>query len=147
MAKQQQAEHPQTLFIQQANPKTTHQYSFNSSYLTNAVHINHESKTIFEWPPGAKLKEYMAEGIYLIGIENSRENGTGNLFNWILSNGTRSTRRDGGKKYYDHMIPKDALNKIRSVTIQYDRCIRGFSFFDKDGALLWEIGWIKSSYK
>jgi hypothetical protein len=38
------------------------------------------------------------------------------------------------------MIPADALNKIRSVTIHDHICINGFSFFDKDGALLWEIG-------
>ncbi len=39
------------------------------------------------------------------------------------------------------MMPADALNKIRSVNIHYnDHTIRGFSFFDKDGALLWEIG-------
>jgi hypothetical protein len=42
------------------------------------------------------------------------------------------------------MIPTDALNKIRSVTIYYywNEYISGFRFFDKDGALLWEIGWI-----
>ncbi len=40
------------------------------------------------------------------------------------------------------MMPADAINKIRSVTIDYlsNTCIRGFSFFDKDGALLWKIG-------
>ncbi len=38
------------------------------------------------------------------------------------------------------MIPKKALKKIRSVTIHYFNCIGGFSFFDKDGALLWKIG-------
>jgi hypothetical protein len=38
------------------------------------------------------------------------------------------------------MIPCDALNKIRSVIIHYDSFIYGFRFFDKDGALLWEIG-------
>ena len=41
------------------------------------------------------------------------------------------------------MIPKDVINKIRSVTIHYDdytHTIIGFSFFDKDGALLWKIG-------
>jgi hypothetical protein len=38
------------------------------------------------------------------------------------------------------MIPADAHNKIRSVTIHYLNCIGGFSFFDKDGALLWKIG-------
>ena len=40
------------------------------------------------------------------------------------------------------MIPADALKMIRSVYIHYLLdCIFGFSFFDKDGALLWEIGW------
>ena len=40
------------------------------------------------------------------------------------------------------MMPTDSLNKIRSVTIHFDNdCIGGFSFFDKDGALLWKIGW------
>ena len=40
------------------------------------------------------------------------------------------------------MIPADALHKIRSVNIHHDnRWITGFSFFDKDGALLWEIGY------
>jgi hypothetical protein len=41
------------------------------------------------------------------------------------------------------MIPADALNKIRRVTIYYEHyecLIFGFHFFDKDGALLWEIG-------
>ena len=41
------------------------------------------------------------------------------------------------------MIPVDALNKIRSVNIHYFHTVRigGFSFFDKDGALLWKIGY------
>ncbi len=58
-----------------------------------------------------------------------------------MSNGTRSTQRDEGITYYDHMLPAEALNKIRSVTVHstYGH-IRGFSFFDKDGALLWWIG-------
>ena len=38
------------------------------------------------------------------------------------------------------MMPADAHNKIRSVTIYYRDCIDGFSFFDKDGALLCKIG-------
>ena len=83
----------------------------------------------------------MAKGIYLIGFENGREDGTGSRFNWIFSNGDRSTQRDKDCTYYDHMIPKDALNKIRSVTIRHSTYhIGGFSFFDKDGALLWGIG-------
>jgi hypothetical protein len=39
------------------------------------------------------------------------------------------------------MIPKKALKKIRSVTIYLpEKRIYGFSFFDKDGVQLWEIG-------
>ncbi len=40
------------------------------------------------------------------------------------------------------MIPANALTKIRSVIINYHYLghITGFKFFDKDGALLWEIG-------
>ncbi len=41
------------------------------------------------------------------------------------------------------MIPADALQKLRSVTIHYhyyENGMTGFSFFDKDGALLWKIG-------
>ena len=39
------------------------------------------------------------------------------------------------------MIPKDAINRIRSVIVFYDRLsINGFSFFDMDKKLLWEYG-------
>ena len=69
-------------------------------------------------------------------------------FNFILSNGTRSTQRD--EKYptkYTQMIPAGALNRIRSANIHhYNHHIQGFSFFDKDGALLWEIGEIYSGW-
>jgi hypothetical protein len=41
------------------------------------------------------------------------------------------------------MIPDNALKRIRSVTIHYFDVIFGFSFFDKDGALLWKIGHTK----
>jgi hypothetical protein len=95
MAKQQQAGHPQTFFMQEANPNTKHQDTFNSSWLTNAVPINDKSETIFEWPPSAKLKEYIAKGIYLIGFSNDNEDGKGIYFNWILSNEDRSTQDSG----------------------------------------------------
>ncbi len=80
--------------------------------------------------------------IQLVGFENNNKNGTGCHFNFILSNGTRSTQRDArNPTYFTHFIPKDALNKIRTVTIHhYSDCIQGFEFFDKDGALLWKIG-------
>ncbi len=38
------------------------------------------------------------------------------------------------------MIPDDVINKIRSVTIYHNFYIDGFSFFDKDGARLLDIG-------
>ncbi len=45
------------------------------------------------------------------------------------------------------MIPQDALDKIRSVDIHhyYSDRIAGFSFFDKDGALLWDIGYTEAA--
>ena len=74
----------------------------------------------------------------LVGFENEEEYGTGTRFNFILSNGTRSTQREENwPTSHSHMIPKDALKKIRSVNIHYyNDSIRGFSFFDKDGSLI-----------
>ncbi len=48
-------------------------------------------------------------------------------------------QRDKGA-YYDHMMPEGSHMMIRSVTIHYNYVISGFSFYDKEGALLWEIG-------
>jgi len=40
------------------------------------------------------------------------------------------------------MIPKDYISKIRSVVLHhYQNGIYGFSFFDKEGAVLWKHGW------
>ncbi len=49
--------------------------------------------------------------------------------------------------YYDHMMPAGSHNKIRSVSIHHGGWIRGFSFFDKKGELLFKIGYITASYK
>ncbi len=81
----------------------------------------------------------------LVGLAGNKD-GNREYFNFILSNGTRSTQRDGDLKYYDHMIPDNAINKIRSVTIYHNVCIGGFCFFDKDGALLWKIGDTHTDY-
>ena len=71
--------------------------------------------------------------------------------NFILSNGERSKIGENSEQdlitdYY-HMIPADALHKIRSVTIYYFGSICGFSFFDKDGALLWKHGYTYSGLR
>ncbi len=78
----------------------------------------------------------------LIGFENNEKDGKGGAFNFVLSNDTRSYQRDAYRPTkYTFMIPADAINKIRSVDIHYlSNGIYGFCFFDKDGALLWEIG-------
>ncbi len=98
---------------------------------------------MFEFLGQAKIKQMIESRVFntLISFENNRKDGHGFHFNFILSNGTRSTQRDE-EDYYDHMVPTYALNKIRSVTIYYwpDIHITGFCFFDKDGVLLWKIG-------
>ena len=42
-------------------------------------------------------------------------------------------------------MPKDEHKKIRSVEINYNDSILGFSFFDKDNSLLWKIGYTHPS--
>ncbi len=113
---------------------------------------NPESTTLFQiQTETAFLQEWFKTGAInqLVGFENDEEDGLGRLFNFILSNGTRSTQRDEDyPTKYDHMLPTDALNKIRSVTIHHNTfCIFGFKFFDKDGALLWKHGWTDGSRK
>ncbi len=79
---------------------------------------------------------------HLLAFKKTKKNGKTGYSNFILSNGTRSAQRDlSGPTTFDHMIPKDALEKIRLVTIYNNSySIVGFSFFDKDGALLWQHG-------
>jgi hypothetical protein len=98
-----------------------------------------ETTILEEWSKTGTISQ-------LVGFEKSWDSGTDCLFNFILSNGARSTQRDEDvPTKYDHMIPADALHKIRSVTIHHNNnCIGGFSFFDKVRALLWMIGEIYS---
>ncbi len=45
---------------------------------------------------------------------------------------------------YTHMFPEASVTKIRSVEIHTSEArIAGFMFLDKEGALLWKIGWTK----
>ncbi len=56
----------------------------------------------------------------LVGFENSDEDGLEPSFNFILSNGTRSTQKDVDyPTKYTHMIPADAINRISRVIIHY----------------------------
>jgi hypothetical protein len=64
-----------------------------------------------------------------------------------------STQRDDSKRknptIFTHMVPKESYNRIRSINIHYYHGghISGFSFFDKDGSLLWNIGRTDGWYK
>ena len=89
----------------------------------------------------------MAKGIHLIGFENWKEDGVWNMFNFVLSNGARSTQRDENyPTTYSHCFPKGAISRVRSVTVNYADCIGGFQFFDKDGALLWKYGYLADPF-
>jgi hypothetical protein len=67
---------------------------FKSSKLTKAACISPfkgaVTTEVFVWPPESKTAEYMAQGVYLNGVENDKKNGTGRCFNWIMSNGDNS---------------------------------------------------------
>ncbi len=39
-----------------------------------------------------------------------------------------------------HMMPANSQKNIKSVDINYYKAITGFSFFDKEKALVWRIG-------
>ncbi len=100
------------------------------------------------FPSAAMIRAWGGVLHTLVSFENDSKKGSGNLFNFILTNGTRSTQRDDkAPTKYEYMIPVNALNKIRRVAIYYEECIYGFSFFDKDGALLWEVGWAYGGFK
>ena len=66
----------------------------------------------------------------------------------MLSNGTRSQQRD--EEYptkYPFIMPQDSDNMIRSVDIHFfNGVIYGFRFFDKEKALVWQIGYIDSGW-
>ncbi len=101
---------------------------------------NPESIEILLVPTDAMIKEWRGVIPFLTGFENNEKDGTGTKFNSILSNGDRSTQRDEGETYYTHMFPAGSHKMIRSVKIHYYKFIRGFEFFDREGAPLWKIG-------
>ncbi len=77
------------------------------------------SGPVLEFPSAAMISKIMKNNgalHTLIGFENNYEDGEMYLLNFILSNGSRSTQED---TWYTHMIPKNVLKKIRSVTIHY----------------------------
>jgi hypothetical protein len=95
------------------------------------VYVNPRRTTLFQFKTETEiLQEWykLRAIIQLVGLEIS--SGKNVHFNFILSNGSRSTQRD--EEYptdQTHIFLADAPNKIRSVTIHYNIYqIAGFSF-------------------
>ncbi len=94
---------------------------FPTIRLSEPAGIYFRSTENFVFPSAAMIREWRGVLHTLIGFENNKGDGRGYAFNFILSNGTRSTQRDRYRRTkYDYMIPADAHNKIRSVTIHYN---------------------------
>jgi len=114
--------------------------------LTPAVWVYPKSKTVFEYPPIASVANYKAKGIYLAGFESDRENGDSPVFNFVMSNGDRSSKvKNSATTKYKIMIPDSVLKTMRAVTIEYSTSsfydyILGFTFLDKDGSKIFKIG-------
>ena len=77
------------------------------------VCVNPESTTLFQFhDETAILQEWFKTRTInqLVGFENEEEDGSGSDFNFILSNGIRSTQRvKDFPNNYTYMIPADAL--------------------------------------
>ena len=86
----------------------------------------------------------LATGVlhHLIGLENNEKDGTGPCWNFILSNGQRSTQRDEDwPTNYTFKMSEGAEKMIKQVKIyDYDGMITGFMFLDKDNNKIWKIG-------
>ncbi len=110
--------------------------------LSEVVHPNPESTEEFVFPTRAVIEQWNGVLHQIIGFGSSQKNeGTEQSFNFILCNGDRSHQGDEfHPTKYTLMMPEGFHNKIRSVRIYYYDRICGFSFFDKEGALLWKIG-------
>ncbi len=71
--------------------------------------VNTSSTVGFEFPTPAAINQMLASGVinHLTGFENSRIDGTGWCFKFILCNGDRTTQSDKHvEQYYDHMMPE-----------------------------------------
>ena len=95
--------------------------------------VCHDTKSTkaFFFPTRATIDSWLADGVlyHLVGTENNLKDGTGQMFNFISSNGERSQQRDEDNlTQHTHMFPKDA--RICLVDIYYSKWILGFKFFD-----------------
>ncbi len=96
---------------------------------------------VLVFPTRARIEQWRGVLHYLTGFVNGNYNGSSWVNSPFLSNGDTSQQRDErGPTGYVFLMPAGSPNKIRSVSIYYGIYIQGFSFFDKEGALLWGIG-------
>ncbi len=98
---------------------------------------------VFEYPNQAMRDAFNAQEVipYIVGFENDEVDGTGSKFKIIMSNGDRSTQREEWPTNSTQMFPPGSHKMIRAVKIHFRKAIiGGFSFFDKEGALIMKIG-------
>lgn len=71
--------------------------------MSHVVCVNVTSCIVLEFPTQAEINRMLEsrKHVFLIGFENNRKDGTGMFFNFVLSNGSRSTQKDEGMTYYD----------------------------------------------
>ncbi len=102
---------------------------------------NPNNTEVFVFPTRAMTDEWRGVLPSLAGLETYGKDGTGCCWNFMMSNGQRSHRRDGDETYDSHMMPEGA---VRSVEIIHTDCIYGFKFFDKDRKVMLKIGFTES---
>jgi hypothetical protein len=91
---------------------------------------------IYEWRLGLN---------HLAGFETENLHGGGRILDFILSNGQRAKQIYNDDPTRFTRIPEDSHKIIRSVNIYHnDYYILSFSFLDKDGVLIWQIGYTDS---
>lgn len=81
---------------------------------------NNQNGTVYEFPKHDEITKMLSSRVlhFLVGFQNNHEDGTGIRFNFIMSNGLRSSLKFV-QTDYEHMIPKEAQNKIKSIVVHY----------------------------
>ena len=118
-------------------------FSRPSIRLSQIVEPTDSKNELFAFPSKATLEQLTASEVYdlkLAGFE--RNGGQGSRFTFVLSNGIKTTGRDGGQSYAAHMMPHGMVTK--KVQIYHSGNIFGFKFLDKWDVATFEIGYTAS---
>ena len=99
---------------------------------------------VIEFPTETMIDDWCGIPPVLVGFQHYQNERGNTVLNVVLSNGKKKTRFKQGaeefKSSHPYMLPDDTHKAIRSVRIYFSDCIHGFSFLDKKGALIQNIG-------